>query len=181
MKIVLFLLLAMPIFTFSQSDSSKFINNFYLEINLGGKIGTVDESVGIDENNEHAYAKFSYWMIRTDIDFNFRNRFFKVGLSSNVLYYFDFNTRIGGNLFFSNSNRNFYFGPFFKYGWFIKNLNGVKNSSAIGLECYLRKFHIELSYSKFITDENYYYSINYRMLDIGIGYAFNLESFQKKK
>lgn len=179
MKILAFILLLIPLVSFTQKDSTRLRDKFYLEINLGGKIGTVDENIG--SYPELAYASYSFWMIHLDIDLNFRNRFIKAGISSNVLYYFDFNTRIGGNLFFSNINRNFYLGPFFKYGWVIKNLNGVKNSSALGLECYLRKFHFELSFSKFRTYESHYNSINYRMLDVGIGYAFNLESFRKKK
>jgi hypothetical protein len=183
-KIIIFLFFVTQ-YAFTQKDSIKAINNIYLEFNIGiGKYNNIDNYF-----NEYApYIKNNLSIILCS-KLYYKNKRFKTGISYgylyssgyiNPLYLFD----TGLNLFSKNAYPQ-YFGPSLAYGLFYNKYGTSLGHRFIkfGVDYYYNKFHVGLNYqwiafknAKFRTGE--FKTTN---IYLEIGYAFNLESFRKKK
>lgn len=139
--------------------------------------------------NPPLYQEHKVLTADIDLNLNFRNQYLKIEttiISARAFfdsyYYGNYKLSFGGNLLLGLDQTKFYLGPNFRYGR-IRNELFIPRFEYIGLgiDFYLNKFHLIFYYDKIIntyinTDRNYI-----SMYGFDIGYAFNLESFRKKK
>ncbi|MEY3238227.1 MAG: hypothetical protein RI883_2328 [Bacteroidota bacterium] len=187
MKIIIFLFYSQIIF--SQIDSTQNLRDkFYLELNAG--IGSFNYSYLYNPKpttSSGTYIDDKSLFFNFDMNFNFRNNYFKIGgtiFSTKIIEGTvdgAFAISLGGNLVFFEP-KDKYFGPYLSYGKLIYKMeNPWFEYLGFGLETYIRKFHLEFYYNKAINVPDTSTKINKRMFGFNIGYAFNLESFRKKK
>jgi len=181
MKRWVLLLLFMPLFSFSQKDSTRFQDRFNLEINSGAVLVNYLQKTIV--KYEVFYAQKRGINIPIDINLNYRNKFFSFGVGSNVWLYYDVKSKIGVNFLMKNKNEKYYFGPFYSFQWVLNEdyLNGVEGSHIFGLDLYVKKFHLGFGYAKYILREGYVNKKDVHGPLLNIGYSLNLDSFRKKK
>lgn len=185
MRTILVIFLFNSLITFSQKDSTLFRDKFYLEIN--GGLGTYKYSYLYNPKpttNPAIYVEEKLLFLNFDLNFNFRNDYFKLGgtvfsaKTINGMVDGAFAVSLGANLvFFEPTNK--YFGPYISYGTLISRMESTWfDYIGLGFEMYIRKFHLDFYYNKALNVST---KINNRMFVFNVGYAFNLASFRKKK
>lgn len=182
MKSIIIFIVFIPIICFSKKDSTRFIDNFYLELNPG--IGRFTYKEKFANNGFYFYSEKTEKILMFDVDLTFRNKYLRLGFNSNVLLVFDIRFKGGFNILMNHLNMNHYFGAYYSFGQFPnKNqfLYRFKNSNTVGLEYYYKKFHINIGYSWYKVKPESDNIKDLSSIVFNIGYAFNLDSFQKKK
>jgi hypothetical protein len=162
MRVILLIMLFPSLFLFSQKDTSLFQHKFFLEINSGFNKFNIYTESSTPNGNDYLTSLNS---LNIDFNFNFRNRYFKLGctffsydyifsLENSVAKY---GLTIGANLAYKHFANDYskqnklvdYFGPSFSFGrmfnvlvypWF--------NYTNIGLDLYVHDFYFNIYYSK---------------------------------
>lgn len=174
-------------YLFSQKDSTLVRDNFYLELNGGVGSLTYIESYG----NKGVYylmdnEKFSY---NLSVNFFYKNNWILTGLSAQSLITKDhflksLSYMLSLNLLFKDKSQRNFLGPFFSYGY-ISDSHEVFPRFCIGLTTHVKHMHVAVKYDWFKRDPDNYSDydnfIDAENIYLEIGYAFNLESFRKKK
>ena len=176
------------------NSKTRFIDNFYLEFNLGSGFNKYKDEV---YNNQglSGYKNAFEILLNLDLNFQFRNKYFKSGISiiDKTSIYGDLDNNwsllIGANVL-PKKIKNLYFGPFISYSTFYEreHIGKVKGALTHSFDCinggvdfYFKKFHIDLYYSKFVNKiPDYDFLHKLQKYGIDIGYCFNLDSFRRK-
>jgi hypothetical protein len=180
MKILIAILILLPSITFSQKDSTLIRDQFFLEIN--GSVGLLKYKEKFSSPSGKFYLEEKAMSQSIFVSFQYRNQRLKAAINSGFLLvlnpFVSFETGI--NLL-SKSKVNKYFGPCLIYGFYPHDLGYFlgKNFLEFGFEAYFNKFHVGLKHQWFESKNDTYQDITNLCLEIG--YAFNLESFRKKK
>lgn len=183
MRTILVLFLFNSLITFSQKDSTLFRDKFYLEINGGAGLFKYKELISSPSGSGYQSAKAMTYDCQLGI--NFRSYRLKVGVVGQLMYFYQPDNYINSislihavNFCDKNRKPNVFFGPTLSFGAFNSPYTLFYFKTQIGWDYYYKKFHLGVkcdwmrSNSKIDFDTNLFFEI---------GYAFNLESFRKKK
>lgn len=181
MKNWFLLLVFIPMISFSQKDSIRVIDQFYLELNGGP--GLYDSGV------KNIYRDLS---INLNSKVFYKNHRYRAGMTFGCLYVWSegicpsFSIESSINIL-AKTDFPHYFGPCLGYGYFLMDENNYSLGDRFiefGIEYYYKKFHVSFN-NQFIAFENQKFNNNtYNKtfnIHMEIGYAFNLDSFRKKK
>lgn len=188
MKRLMILVLLVNFTVLAQDQIKEIKDNFYFELATGS--GLFFYKSHLDEAYKNNFC------LNLSASFYYRNKYVKTGFEIRDNYIYDnlsstnigFSYRLGFNGNFFNEKPQFYLGPYFGvseilgiYDFKIQHLKYF--SFVFGLDFYYKKFHIELAQTFYNKNIIYfdYFSTHEKSLILNIGYAFNLESFRKKK
>lgn len=166
---------------FTQKDSGKAINNFYLEFSVGGGVYNNNEDY-FDINQPYLKNEFSLCFISK---LYFKNKWLRSGINYSFFYYTppSYSLEMGLNLFSKDAYPQ-YLGPSIAYGYSIDNGKNLGQRFVIfGFDYFYNKFHVAANY-QWIAFENAPFRkgiFKTTNIYLEIGYSFNLESFRKKQ
>jgi len=186
MKRWVLLLLFMPIFSFSQKDTTRFIDNLNLEFNLGACVLKYGDLTQGQDPDVYWFNKQTSFLSTFNISLNYLNNYFKIGLKIDfwtdykgaLVYILFFSTKGSINLFPKNAEKIF-FGPSVQFGMNHRHNLGRTNLCT-GLDLYKNNFHFGVYYGwTFEPVEKSSYQ-NVRNINIEVGYMFDLRRKKKK-
>lgn len=185
MRILIISMVFIPSFCFSQKDSTKFIDNFYLEIN--GGIGEFSNIESYQSPSGTYLVQNNNISINLSTNLLYRNKRWLCGFTGQTLYFVDdmfssISLFSGLNILKIEENKNVFFGPKISYGYIIRPFNNTTLSRfSLGMTFYFKKLHAGIAYDWIKPRYNSFTFNKTRNLYFEIGYSFNLDSFRKKK
>ncbi len=185
MRIIIFIILFFPLKSFSYNDSTKFINNIHLELNCG--IGKIRYFEYYQSPSGSDLIQFDDVSINFSGNLFYKIKRFSLGFSCQYLHFTDdsfasLSPFLEFNILDIVKNKNLFFGPRISYGYIIRGYNNTTLSRfSMGMSFHYKKFHIGINYDWIKPNYNSIFYIKPRNIFLEIGYAFNLETFRKKK
>lgn len=187
MKLIAFILLLNPLVSFTQRDSTHIRDKFYLELNAGyGKMTYKQKyyaNTGVID-----YYELEDRSLNFSASLYFRNKWILTGITgqlitfeSDMVRYLSYNLSFNIlNLLNKNRFSHSFFGPWFSYGY-ANYASSVFPRYALGINYQFKHIHVALKHDWFKRKPNAISFIDAKNIYLEVGYAFNLESFRKKK
>lgn len=179
--------LTVLLFTFNglgQKDTSKFINKLYFELN--GGVGIFKHSEKYQSPSGSKLIQYKNVSYNFSANLHYKNARLSTGFSGQAIYFDDdgftfLSLFTGINILNIEKNKNIFFGPKISYGYIKRAYNNTAFSRfSLGIIYYYKKFHIGINHDWIKPNYDSFLYVKPRNLYLEVGYAFNLQSFQKK-